>query len=319
MVNLPTTRRRAFTLIELLVVISIIALLIGILLPALGAARQSAQGAGCLANVRSTAQAVNAHVADYQGAYPGPSTTGGNVNPTLATAATKPLQNFDWISPLMGDLIGLPNDPTERLREMFDNEFRCPSNQEVYPEGTAFGDLNPGADLAVSSYSSPTPLHVVSRSSARSGDVFIRSWINSEVEIPTNFRPSIDSIGSPSARVWAMDGSRHVNQSDGVITYNSAGFQIDGGNFASWGPALSKIVRNGNPYKRDSEQQIKNSKRFAYRHQGENMNMAFFDGHAETMDVQESRRVGHYFPGGSTVRNIGDLDDDSVQVGSVIQ
>jgi len=78
-------RIKGFTLIELLVVISIIGLLIGILLPALGAARRTARQMQGSTQVRGIHQAMVLFAQGNKGFYPGKTDTGTQVMKATAT------------------------------------------------------------------------------------------------------------------------------------------------------------------------------------------------------------------------------------------
>jgi prepilin-type N-terminal cleavage/methylation domain-containing protein len=70
----PAPSRAGFTLVELLVVIGIIAVLISLLLPSLNRAREQANRAKCLSNLRQMSQFIQIYVNQFKGAMP----VGGN-------------------------------------------------------------------------------------------------------------------------------------------------------------------------------------------------------------------------------------------------
>ena len=70
---------KAFTLFELLVAISIIAVLIAMLLPAIHRAKRQARLLYCMNNLKQIGTGLEGYVAEYEGRYPPPTMGGPNV------------------------------------------------------------------------------------------------------------------------------------------------------------------------------------------------------------------------------------------------
>lgn len=138
----PARGRTGFTLIELLVVISIIALLVGILLPALGAARRTAQNSRCLSNIRQMDTAAMSFAADHRFHVQVSSTdqvwlsTGSGSIPSelrgrQASFATGGGRIKDWASAIVPYMGGTPNDDFESADTKVSEAFICPSDPNM--------------------------------------------------------------------------------------------------------------------------------------------------------------------------------------------
>jgi prepilin-type N-terminal cleavage/methylation domain-containing protein/prepilin-type processing-associated H-X9-DG protein len=142
--NYPKHGPRAFTLIELLVVISVIALLVAILLPALAKARQATQDTQCLSNVRQLTTASLNYTIDNK-TYFTPWATEADLTATYYNIGKGATVVYDysgarWMDPIWRDYMNkniqvfeCPLQQTTRLASMLYNYLGPQGYRTYYP------------------------------------------------------------------------------------------------------------------------------------------------------------------------------------------
>lgn len=338
----PRRYHRAFTLIELLVVISIIALLISLLLPALKQAREAGRQASCMVQERQLGIAQAVYATDNLDYVAGPNTSGLALCPPTGGSgsgsyglggnrASDPITADDWMSPILAPYIGLPPNRAQRLVKIFNEDFKCASNDYKYDY--IFGSTSgfpPANTINVNSYSAPMTMHffyddagaIAAGWTARSA--YYGAPYDKKVDIgPSGYRFRMDTMGPPSLKVAFTEGARYIDAS-GRISFNTDGGTRYGGNFINRSPVINVYYQNsGNPYKfasaSTSETRLHpDSAKFAYRH-GERMNMTFYDGHSAAFQHADTRDVDYFFPSGSVVRSVSEVPDKDAYVGYVVR
>jgi prepilin-type processing-associated H-X9-DG protein/prepilin-type N-terminal cleavage/methylation domain-containing protein len=266
---------RGFSLVELLVVIGIIALLVGLLLPALPRVREHARQAKCAATLRSIGQAAQMHAVEHRGHLPAAgwhwALAGGVCNPKgLLDEAERKYSYYTEagikrpmpLTVALARYMGVPvrTDGRTHLEEDLRSDalrrlFECPSQAEPLAGWTQRED-GPG-------WTSPPEY---------SSYVFNEALLGKRDGNKPSALGQMSRIINASGVLFAMDGRPRDNRSDRWLTLFNYGPEDTVGDFQRHSDDGAWIGRQGIDH---------------WRHRGR-ANVLFADWHVEAVPTSEA-------------------------------